>query len=451
MPQPQKNTVHRLSIDGYSSEGAGVARLDGLVVFVPGALRGEVCEVQLLKVNKNIAFGKVNQVVTPSPARLTPDCPYFGKCGGCQTRHMTYEEELCFKRSKVEDALRRIGGAELSVPVILGAENTLRYRNKIQFPVSDGPKLGFYRPRSHDVLDVDDCLLQPESAGAIRHVVKRWMDTFHISAYDEKTGRGLVRHLYVRASSAGACLCCLVINGKKLPHEQDLADALMVSVPSLTGVLLNVNTKDTNVILGDEYRVLRGDAYLEDTLCSLTFRLSVPSFFQVNRAQTEVLYGKALEFAALTGAETVLDLYCGIGTISLAMARHAKKVYGAEIVPEAVEDARKNALRNRIENVEFFCADAGDAAQRLANIGVHPDIVSVDPPRKGLAAEVVDVVAAMSPRRIVYVSCDPATLARDVKRFTERGYLVQNAVAVDLFPRTQHTECCVRLERLKGL
>lgn len=452
MADVRKNTLHALDIQGYTADGAGVGRLEGRVVFVPGTIRGERWEVQLLKINKNMAWARPARLLTASAQRVDPDCPHAGKCGGCQYRHMTYAEELCAKRQRVDDALNRLGGAGLEIPPVLGADEPLRYRNKAQFPVSSGkkgPAIGFYRARSHDVLDVDDCLLQPEAASAIRRAVKRWMWERGVPPYDEVGGQGLLRHLYVRTNRAGEALCCLVINGKKLPHSRLLIDLLQDAVPGLAGVVVNVNTRDTNVILGGEYRTLWGRDWLEEQLCGLTFRLSVPSFFQVNRAQTERLYALALDFAGLTGTETVLDLYCGIGTISLTMARHAGKVVGAEIVPRAVEDAKENARRNGINNAEFFCGDAGEVAFKLAAEGVRPQVVCVDPPRKGLRPEVPGVIAGMGPGRIVYVSCDPATLARDVKRFAELGYQAVKAQPVDLFPRTAHVETVVMLSHKK--
>ena len=445
--KPREGQLCRLVIDGYASDGAGVARLDGMVVFVQGGIRGEACDVRLTHVGRSALWGRVEEVVNPSPARIFPRCLHYTKCGGCQFRHMNYAEELEAKRIRVEDALRRLGGAEIHVSAILGAEQVDRYRNKAQFPVAKGPRIGFYRPRSHDVIDVDDCLLQGEAAARLRGAVKEWMAEYSIPAYNERTFTGLVRHVYVRTNRAGRSLCCLLVNGRGVPREAELVRALRRAEPNLAGIVLGVNEKHNNVILGDSYRTLWGEDFLSDTLCGLTFRLSVPSFYQVNPAQTEVLYGKALEFAGLTGAETVLDLYCGIGTISLVMARKAGMVWGAEVVPQAVDDAIANARRNHIENARFLCADAGEAARYLEGEGVRPDVVCVDPPRKGLAEDVVDTIADMGPERVVYVSCDPGTLGRDVKRFAGRGYTLKKAVAVDMFPRTAHVETVVLLSR----
>ena len=448
MKKQQENRILPLTIENYGSDGEGVAHLpDGMTCFVKGALRGETCQVRLQKVGRSCAWGEVAEVTAPSPARVPSDCPYYADCGGCSLRHMTYEEELALKKQKVQDALQRIGGSDVVVFAIFGAKNTERYRNKVQFPVADGPRIGFYQKRTHAVTDVEDCLLQPVAAANLRTAVKDWMEQYHVPAYDERAHKGLVRHVYVRTNAKGESLCCLMVNGKKLPHEEELVAALRAAEPGLMGVILGVNEKKTNVILGESYRTLWGQDVLEETLCGLSFRLSVPSFFQVNRAQTEVLYSKALELANLSGNETVLDLYCGIGTISLALAKSAKQVIGAEVVPEAIEDAKANAKRNGIENAEFFCGDAGDIAAKLAAEGLKPDVITVDPPRKGLAPDVVDTIVKMNPDRVVYVSCDPATLARDVKRFAEQGYTAQTALAVDLFPRTSHVESVCLLSK----
>ena len=310
--------------------------------------------------------------------------------------------------------------------------------------------MGFFRARSHDVIDAPDCLLQPMAATRLRGAFRDWMAAHRIPAYDEKAHRGLLRHFYVRTNRKGQSLCAVIANGEALPQEAALVQALRQAEPNLVGVVLSVNREKTNVILGKTYRTLWGQDYLEDTLCGLEFRLSVPSFYQVNREQAEVLYGRALAFAGLTGRETVVDLYCGIGTITLVMARQAGRAIGAEVIPAAVEDAQANARRNGVENAEFLCADAGQAAQELARRGLRPDVICVDPPRKGISPEVVEAIVQMAPQRVVYVSCDPATLGRDVKRLREGGYLLQQAEAVDLFPRTGHVETVVLLSHKKA-
>lgn len=442
-----KNQEHTVTIEGYGEGGMGVARIDGRVVFVHGALRGEKCRVLILKTLKSVAFAKVLEVIEPSSERITPDCPYFPRCGGCTYRHIRYEEELRLKKQRVQDNLSRIGGSDVTVEEILGAQDTLRYRNKAQYPVSKDGAVGFYRARTHEVIEREHCLLVRPEADAAAEALREYMQSCRVAGYDEKTGRGLVRHLYIRSNAAGESLICVLVNGDKLPKEDRLVTLLRDACPKCTGIVLGTNTKKGNVILGDRYRTLWGSDRLEDTLCGKTFRLSVPSFYQVNRVQAERLYAKAIEFAGLTGQETVLDLYCGAGTITLALSDHAKKVLGAEIVPEAIDDARENAARNGVKNAEFFCGDASDVAKKLARENLRPDVITVDPPRKGLAADVVESIAEMQPGRVVYVSCDSATMARDVKRLADLGYTAQRACAVDMFPRADHVETVVLLSK----
>ena len=442
-----KNQEHIVTIEGYGEGGMGVARIDGRVVFVHGALRGEKCRVLILKTLKSVAFAKVLEVIEPSGARIESDCPYFPRCGGCTYRHMSYEEELRLKKQRVQDNLARIGGSDVTVEEILGAQDTLRYRNKAQYPVSKDGAVGFYRARTHEVIECEQCLLVKPEADAAAEALREYMQSCRVAGYDEKTGRGLVRHLYIRSNAAGESLICVLVNGDKLPKEDRLVTLLRDACPKCTGIVLGTNTKKGNVILGDRYRTLWGEDRLEDTLCGKKFLLSVPSFYQVNHAQAERLYAKAIEFAGLTGQETVLDLYCGAGTITLALSDHAKKVLGAEIVPEAIDDARENAVRNGVKNAEFFCGDASDVAKKLARENLRPDVITVDPPRKGLAADVVESIAEMQPQRVVYVSCDSATMARDVKLFAALGYKARRAAAVDVFPRADHVETVVLLSR----
>ena len=441
----EKGTIYTAVIDGYSSDGLGIARVNGAVVFVPHAVRGEEIDLRITKVMKTSCAGEIVKIHDPSPERMEPECPYAGKCGGCAYRHLTYPEELWAKRQRVQDALTRIGGLELTVEEILGAKNPEHYRNKSQYPVGADGSIGFFQARTHKVVPIRRCLIQTEAADRTAQAVGEWMRRYKISAYDETTGKGLVRHVCVRVNRKGESLCCVVVNGNKVPREPELAAYVTAAVPHTVGVLLNSNTRRGNVILGDKYRTLFGRNYLMDTLCGLEFKLSMPSFYQVNRDQAEVLYGKALEFAGLTGTETVLDLYCGIGTITLCLAKAARRVIGAEIVPPAIRDAKENAVRNQIENAEFFCGDAADIAAKLEADGLRPDVVTVDPPRKGLAPEVIASVAAMGPEKVVYVSCDPATLGRDVKIFREFGYEAKRAAAVDMFPGTAHVETVCQL------
>ncbi|WP_369282097.1 23S rRNA (uracil(1939)-C(5))-methyltransferase RlmD [Oscillibacter sp. GMB15532] len=444
------NQAYTGTVEGYSSEGLGIVRINGAVVFVPRAVRGEEVRLRIVKAMKTSYAGEIEEILTTSPERVEPDCPYFGECGGCVYRHMTYAEELQSKLQKVNDALRRIGGLTLRAEEILGAENPLHYRNKAQYPVGADGAVGFYRRRSHRVIPVEHCQICATAADETAGAVGAWMRKYGISPYDETAGKGLVRHVYVRTNRAGESLCCVVLNGKTAPREPELVAMILAAVPKTVGVVLNGNASRGNVILGERYRTLWGQDFLMDELCGLEFKLSVPSFYQVNREQAEVLYGKAVEFAGLTGTETVLDLYCGAGTITLAMSKAAKRVIGAEIVPEAVENARENAERNGISNAEFFLGDAADVAAKLEREGLRPDVICVDPPRKGLAPEVVDSVAAMGPKRVVYVSCDPATLARDLKQFSALGYQAERAVAADLFPGTAHVECVVLMTHRKG-
>ena len=443
----KKNEIYDVTIDGYSSEGMGVARIDGQVVFVHRAVKGERCRVQILKALKNIAYARVLELIEPSAHRMEPDCPHFGRCGGCDLRHIDYEEELSFKRARVQDALTRIGGADVEVEEILGAASVNAYRNKAVFPVDGEGRIGFYRAHTHEVVEVESCLLQREEAAQAAKAVRLWMRACGVSGYDERTGRGLVRHVYTRSNTSGESLVCVFVNGTRAPQEERLVSLVREHCPQAVGVLLGVNTRGDNVILGESYRVLWGTERLCDTLCGSAFALSVPSFYQINHDQTERLYAKAVEFAALTGDELAVDLYCGAGTITLALAACAKRVVGVEIVEEAVSDARENARRSGVENVEFYCGDASDIAARLAAQKLRPDVITVDPPRKGLAEDVVDAIVQMAPSRVVYVSCDPGTLGRDAARFKARGYTLTRAVAVDMFPRTVHVETVALLLR----
>lgn len=450
MDRLHENRIYTGTVESYSSEGLGIVRLDGAVVFVPQAVRGETIDLKITKVMKTAAAGEIVKIHKPSPDRAQPECPDYGRCGGCDFQHLTYPEELWAKRQRVQDALTRLGGADIRVEEILGAKNPLHYRNKSQYPVAADGSVGFYKARSHQVIPVERCRIQKPQADAAAQALRTYLRLYGVSCYDEKTRRGLVRYLYVRTNGAGQSLLCVLVNGKKLPHERELVDLLRQAVPETVGVVLGVNTRPTGAVLGQEYRTLWGADVLTDTLCGLTFRLSVPSFYQVNREMAEVLYRRAVEFAGLTGTETVLDLYCGAGTITQVMARHAGRVIGAEIVPEAIEDARANAQRNGVENVEFFCGDAAASAADFARRGLRPDVICVDPPRKGLAPEVIHAAAQMAPKRIVYVSCDPATLARDVKLLAQEGYRAIRAAAVDMFPGTANVETICLLSKLNA-
>ena len=431
-------------IEGYTSEGQGVARVDGLAIFVAGAIKGERVKIKIAHLGHTAAYGDILNIIEKSPERREADCPYARDCGGCVFWHMTYEEELRAKSQRVLDALTRIGGLSLGDMAITGSPAVTGYRNKAQYPVGlvkGKPDAGFFRQRTHQVVPIGRCKIQAETADAARATVVQWMRQNHVTVYDEKTHKGLVRHIYVRTAMAtGQVLVCLVINGDSIPQGKSLVENLLKTVHNLSTVVLSIHKKPGNVVLGDKFVTLHGPGYIEDILCGLKFRLSPRSFYQVNRDQAEILYEKAVSKAGLTGQETVLDLYCGTGTISLVLSKYAKKVIGVEIIPAAIRDAKENALRNGIENAEFLCADAAQAAVHFAETGIKPDVIVVDPPRKGIDQQVVDAMVQMSPKKIVYVSCDPATLARDLNRLEAQGYQTTEAEAVDMFPRCAHVE-----------
>ena len=444
----------QVSIETATIDGSGVARVDGQVVFVPGALPGERCSVRIAHVGRSAVFAQLLSVLTPSAHRVEPDCPYFPRCGGCALRHMDYEQELALKQAHVQSCLTRIGGQTISALPITGAAQTDGYRNKVQFPVQeqDGrPVAGFFSGKTHRVIPVRHCRIQPDCADAIRGAVLAWMEQYHIRAYDEQTHTGYIRHIYIRfGAESGQILVCIIANCAQLPKKKQLVAALLAAEPGITTIVFSPNTKKGNTVLGTEFHPLYGDGTITDTLCGLQFRLSAPAFYQVNHAQAERLYEKAVQLAGLTGNETVLDLYCGTGTITLCLARHAKKAIGVEIVPQAIEDAKFNAAQNGMENAEFFCMDAGQAAKMLADRHTRPDVIVVDPPRKGVSADVIEEIGAMAPQRVVYVSCDPATLARDIKIFGEKGYELKEYTPVDMFPRTSHVETVCLLSKLQS-
>ena len=449
MDSLKKNEIYDCEITGWSSDGAGVAHINGQTVFIPGAIPGERWRVRIVKALVHTAFGKGEACLAPSLSRITPDCPAYPRCGGCATRHMTYEKELEFKLQRVNDAYERIGGLELRASEILGGLQTEGYRNKAIYAVDSQLRPGFFRPRSHEVIPIGRCLLQSESSDRAALAVCDFCREYGIPAYDEATGKGTLRHIFTRTARNGDLQVTVVAARGFGAQTQALVEAVRRACPETVGVILNINKTAGNTVLAGDFYTLWGSDTLRDTLCGVDFDLSPMSFYQVNPGQAERLYAKALEFAAPEGRECVLDLYCGAGTISLCLARKARRVIGAEIVPAAVENARANAARNGLHNVEFLCADAGQAASELARRGEHPDAVVVDPPRKGLSPEVIDAVCAMAPERVVYVSCDVATQARDLKRFAALGYRAAEAVAVDMFPRTAHVETVVLLSKLQ--
>lgn len=448
-----KNDIVTMEITGLTAEGSGVGRVDNLAVFVPAAAVGDRLRVQILKTAKTYAFGKIQQILEPSKDRIPADCSQFLRCGGCTFRHISYAAELEAKKQRVCDAMQRIGGfSNIEIKPIVGSENPDHYRNKAQLPIGRGAgkeiTLGFFATHSHRIIDCEECLLQPEAFTGAMNAFKEWAKMSGEDVYNEETGRGHLRHLYLRqAGATGEIMVCVVVNGNGVHFENELVEMLKERLPNLKSVIINSNREKTNVVLGRKCRTVWGSDTITDTLCGLNFHISPMSFYQVNRDQAERLYTIAGEYAGLTGSETLLDLYCGTGTIGLSMAKKAKRVIGVEVVEQAVEDARKNAEQNGITNAEFICADAAKAASMLKNRGERPNVVILDPPRKGCDAELIETVAKMLPERVVYVSCDPATLARDLKLFAEKGYQPQVLTPVDMFPRTSHIESVCLLQR----
>ena len=446
-----KNQIYETVITDYTTEGQGIAHIEGCAVFIPNAIAGEKIKVRIEVAKKNWAAGKIVEILEKSPHRVNRECPVAKLCGGCDFWHMDYEEESRLKADRVKTCLNRIGGENLDQIPILSAPTCQGYRNKAQYPVSvkkGKAYAGFFKAGTHEVIENKRCLILPEESDAVKDAVIDYVNQYRVMPYNEAEHKGLLRHIYVRRGAvSGQVLVCLVINGKKIPRPEELIKRLE-KIPGFTTLVLSLNTKKGNAVLGDEFVTLYGPGYIEDTLCGLRFRLSPRSFYQVNHHQAQRLYEAAISQAEITKNDTVLDLYCGVGTITLAMAKAAGKVIGIEVIPQAVEDAKDNARRNGIENAEFFCGDAGAAALALEKQGIHADVVVVDPPRKGLNADTIEALARFAPRRIVYVSCDPATLARDVALLKERGYYLKNAMAADLFPRCSHVESIVCLSKL---
>ena len=445
-----KNQIYEAQITDYTAEGQGVAHIEGCAVFVPNAIAGERVRLKITLARKTWAAGKITEILEKSPHRVNRECPVAKKCGGCDFWHMDYEEECRLKAQRVKDCLNRIGGESIDEMPILAAPTCLGYRNKAQYPVAcekGRAYAGFFQAGTHQVVENDRCRILPEETDRVKDIVMSYANKYQVPVYDELTGRGLLRHIYVRRGAvSGQILVCLVVNGDGLPKISTLIDSLK-AVPGFATLVLSVNTKKGNAVLGDKFLTLYGPGYIEDTLCGLSFRLSPRSFYQVNHHQAQRLYESAISLAEIGKEDLVLDLYCGVGTITLAMAAAAGKVLGVEVIPQAVEDAKDNAARNHIENAEFFCADAGTAALKLEAEGIHPDIITVDPPRKGLSLDAIEAIAKMSPKRLVYVSCDPATLARDVALLKERGFEVRKALCADLFPRCSHVETVVLLSK----
>ena len=444
-------TIYEAQITGYTSDGRGVAHIDGCAVFIPNAIAGERCTIRVVHQGRTAAIGKIEQILVPSPHRVPRACPYAKLCGGCSFWHMDYAEEQQLKAQRVTDALSRIGGCDIALVSITGAPEQQHYRNKALYPVGKirgRAEAGFFRAGTHQIIPIDRCLIQHPSADLVRQTVVQYMRRFQVPAYDEQTGKGLVRHVFVRCGvQSGQVLAGVIVNGSRLPHSDALIDMLRRAVPGLCGIVLCENRNKSNAILTQTFTTLWGSDNLIDCLCDLEFEIAPRAFYQVNHDQAERLYRRAVELAQLTGKERVLDLYCGVGTITCVLAQHAAEAIGVEVVADAVENAKKNAARNGLRNVSFFCADAGQAAQQLAEQGTHPDVIVVDPPRKGLDEAAIAAAVQMAPQRIVYVSCDPATLARDAKRFAALGYVLEHAEAFDLFPRTAHVESVALLAK----
>lgn len=450
----KKNDTVNLTITSATAEGSGVGRTDnGIAVFVQGSAIGDELKVRILKVKKTYAFGKIEEIRVSSKARINPDCENFMKCGGCTWRHISYEEECKIKQQRVEDAVTRIGGFDnVAFKPIISSDDITRYRNKAQYPVGldrDGNVvMGFYSFHSHRIINCTDCVLQPKIFAKVIEITKDFIAKSNTEIYDETTGKGRLRHIYIRRGEvSGELMVCYVVNGNGLKQEDLLIKMLKEGLPNLKTVVFNSNREKTNVILGRKNRIAYGNGYITDRLCGLNFKISPFSFWQVNRKQAEKLYSKAKEYANLKSDEILLDLYCGTGTIGLTMADSCKQLIGVEIVEDAVKDANENAKTNGIENARFICGDASAAASRLEKEGLKPDCVILDPPRKGCGEELSETVSKLQAKRIVYVSCDPATLARDLKYFSERGYVIREITPCDMFSRTAHVESVCLIEK----
>lgn len=449
-----KNQVIEIRFTGMSAEGAAVGKYQGEAVFVPLGAPGDLARVKIVKAGKTYAFGRLEHLLEPASCRTESDCPVYAQCGGCCFRHISYEAELKIKAQRVRDALERIGGfRELPVEPILPSPSPDGYRNKALLPIgtaADGEmKLGFYARNSHRIVDCPSCRLQPEEFNRAMEAFRRWAARWGDPVYQESNHTGRMRRLFLRkAELTGEVMACVVVNGNGLHHEQELTSSLRAAIPGLTCVVINSNRERTNVALGRKCRTVWGREAIRDRLCGLEFSISPLSFYQINRTQAERLYRLAGEYAELKEEELLLDLYCGTGTIGLSMAAGSRgRLIGVETVAQAVEDARENARRNGVENAEFLCADAAQGAKELKKRGEKPDVVVLDPPRKGCGQELAETVAELRPQRVVYISCDPATLARDLTYFTRLGYLPQKAAPVDMFPRTAHVETVVLLSK----
>ena len=451
----KKNDMVTLEITDLGSSGEGIGKVDGFTLFVKDALIGDVIRAKIIKLKKNYGYGRLMEILTPSPSRVEARCPQARACGGCQIQPLAYEKQLEYKENKVKELLERVGKVQDYVmEPIIGMKEPWYYRNKAQFPVGKTKEgeivTGFYAGRTHSIIPVEECFIQHSLNQELMAIVRQWMQAYDVQPYNEASHTGLVRHIFTRIGKyTGEVMVCLVINGKKIPKEAELVECLK-KVPGMTSICLNINREKTNVILGSTVKCLWGQPYITDKIGDIAYRISPLSFFQVNPIQTQKLYSTALEYAGLTGNETVWDLYCGIGTISLFLAKSAKKVYGVEIVPEAIDDAKENAQLNGIENAEFFVGKAEEVLpEQYEKNGVYADVIVVDPPRKGCDEKLLQCMVQMAPKRIVYVSCDPATLARDLGFLEANGYKVEKVRCTDMFPHSTHVESVVLLEKRK--
>lgn len=448
----KKNQDVKLNITGYTSDGAGVGKTEGMAVFVPEAIEGETVLAHIIKVNRSFAVGKLLQVIEPSKHRVEPRCPYFHKCGGCTFMHVDYNEEFNQKQDRVTSAFRKIGGFDITARKTVPSPEEYFYRNKAQFPAGmagDKAVFGFFSPHSHRVVPVENCLLLPPEISALHKAAQDWMQEYSLPVYSEETKTGLIRHLFVRMGKHSyEAQVCLVASKREVPFLQELVSALKKAYGGLASVVLNVNADRINKILSRDNITVYGKETVTDIMCGCAFEISPNSFYQVNTLQAESIYKKAAELASNGEKGNVLvDLYCGAGTIGLSMADRFDFVIGVEIVPEAIENAKKNAEANGITNARFICGDAAKAAEQLEKEGIVPDVVIVDPPRKGCDPSLIDTLAKMSPKRIVYVSCDPATAARDAKLLFERGYTLDYLEPYDMFPKTAHVESVVSFSK----
>lgn len=450
----EKNKEYIFDIISQGYEGEGIAKIDNKYpIFIEGALKGEKVKVRIVKVNKNFAYGKLMEVLDASEERVNPPCAIYKRCGGCKLQHASYKAQLDFKWDRVKDCVSKIGKLDPSiVKYPLGMENPWRYRNKVQLPIgliNGEVKIGFFAPRSHDIIDMESCLIQDEIGDKVVKLTREWIEKFNIRPYNvdgEYDEKGIVRHIMIRRGfTTNEVMVVLVTNGEKLPHKEEFVDLMVKNIPEIKSVIQNINSKKTNVILGLESKTLWGEDTISDYIGDFRFNISPLSFFQVNPTQTEVLYGKALEYANLTGNEEVFDAYCGTGTITLFLSQKAKKVYGVEIIPQAIDNAWINAKENKVENVEFFVGESEVVIPDLINNGVKADVVVVDPPRKGCDKKLLDAITNIDAKKIVYVSCDPSTLGRDLAILEENGYKTLEVQPVDMFPNTSHVENVAKL------